>query len=61
MKPAFDPEAYVTLMAAALNLPLREPWHDATIANMAATQAAAALVLAFPLDDHVEPAPVFTA
>ena len=31
------------------------------VANMTATAAIAELVLAFPLDDHVEPAPVFEA
>ncbi len=61
MTPPFDAAAYVAHMAAALDLPLRPEWRDATIANMAATEAAARLVLAFPLDDHVEPAAVFVA
>jgi hypothetical protein len=29
------------------------------LANLKATAAAAELVMSFPLDDHVEPAPVF--
>ncbi len=61
MSAEFDASGYVTLMAAALALPVRDPWREATIANMAATAAAAALVLGFPFDDHAEPAPVFTA
>ncbi len=61
MTRAFDAEAHVLHMSAVVDLPVAAAWRDATIANMAATAAAADLVLAFPLDDHAEPAPVFVA
>ncbi len=57
----FDAEAHVLHMSRVLDLPLAAAWRNATIANMAATAAAAELVLTFPLDDHAEPAPVFVA
>ena len=56
----FDPEAHVEAMAAALGLTIQPEWKLTVITNLKATAAAAELLLAFPLEDHVEPAPVFT-
>ncbi len=58
-KTPFDAEAHVTHMQAVMNLPIDDAWRPEVVANMAATAAAAALVLEFPLDDEIEPAPVF--
>jgi anti-sigma-K factor RskA len=59
MRASFDAAAHVDHMAKVMELEIRPEWRDAVVATMAATAAVAALVLAFPLDDHVEPAPVF--
>ena len=59
MTPAFDAESYAEAMAKALELPLPPEWNAAVVAHLQATAAAAGLVLAFPLADDVEPAPVF--
>lgn len=61
MKPPFDAEAHCDHMATVMALDIRPEWRESVIANLAATAAVAALVLAVPLDDHVEPAPVFEA
>jgi hypothetical protein len=55
----FDPEAHLTAMARAMGLTIREEWRAAVVANVKATAAAADLVMSFPLEDHIEPAPVF--
>ena len=55
----FDARAHVAHMAKVMDLRIAPDWEETVVANMAATARAAALVLAFPLDDHVEPAPVF--
>jgi hypothetical protein len=55
----FDPEAHVEAMAKAMGLTIRPEWKPTVAANLKATAAAAELVMSFPLDDHVEPAPVF--
>jgi hypothetical protein len=44
-----------------MGITLDPAWRQSVIDNMAATASVAELVLAFPLDDHVEPAPVFEA
>jgi len=59
MNASFDAATHVDHMAKAMDLDIRPEWLDAVVATMAATAAVAALVLSFPLDDHVEPAPVF--
>ncbi|AXS40936.1 DUF4089 domain-containing protein [Breoghania sp. L-A4] len=46
-------------METVMGLTIEEDWRPSVVANMAATAAAAALVLDFPLDDEIEPAPVF--
>ena len=48
-------------MAAVMGLTIEPEWRQSVIDNMAATAAVAELLLAFPLDDHIEPAPVFEA
>lgn len=53
--------AVVDAMMPLLEIPLRPEWRDAVIANVKATAAAARLVLDFPLEDELEPAPVFSA
>ena len=44
-----------------LGIATEPAWRDAVVANIQATAAAARLFLDFPLDDDVEPAPVFRA
>ena len=56
---SLDAAAHVEHMAKVMDFDIRPEWRDAVVATMAATAAVAALVLSFPLDDHVEPAPVF--
>ena len=55
----FDTDRHVDHMAAVMGLTIEPAWRESVVANMAATKAVADLVLAFPLDEHVEPAPVF--
>lgn len=57
----FDVERYADEMAALLGLDIRPEWRDSVIENLKATRAVAAIVLSVPLDDHIEPAPVFEA
>ncbi len=59
MTQKFDPEAHAAAMARALDLTIAPEWKPTVVANVKATAAAAELLLAFPLEDHVEPAPVF--
>ena len=44
-----------------LGIAILPEWRDAVVANLRATAAAARLVEEFPLDDELEPAPVFRA
>ena len=53
--------AIVDATVPALGIPMAPEWRDAVVANVKATTAAAALVLDCPLDDAIEPAPVFSA
>lgn len=59
MTAPFDAEAHVDHMAKVLDLDIDPAWRPAVVATLAATAKIAALVLEFPLDDHIEPAPVF--
>jgi hypothetical protein len=59
MTAPFDAEAHAEHMAKVLGLTILPDWKATVVQNLAATAAAAELVLSFPLDDHVEPAPVF--
>ena len=57
----FDPEAVIDAMAPLLGLTI-EPGYRAGIAlNLEVTARFARLVLAVPVDDEAEPAPVFRA
>jgi hypothetical protein len=55
----FDAETHVEHMAEVMGLEIAPEWRASVVDNMAATAAIAGLVLSFPLDDHLEPAPVF--
>ena len=55
----FDAEAHVDHMAKVLDLDIDPAWRPTVITTLAATAKVAALVTGFPLDDHIEPAPVF--
>ena len=59
MSAPFDAEAYAEQMAKVLGLTIDPDWKATVVQNLVATAAAAELVLSFPLDDDVEPAPVF--
>ena len=59
MSAPFDAEAYAEQMAKVLGLTIVPDWKATVVQNLVATAAAAELVLSFPLDDDVEPAPVF--
>lgn len=61
MKEPFDAEKHVRAMAEVMEIAIAAEWMPTVVANMAATAAIAELVLSFPLDDHIEPAPVFEA
>lgn len=61
MSKPFDAGKHVDHMAEVMGLTIAPEWRQSVVDNMAATAAVAELVLAFPLDDHVEPAPVFEA
>ena len=52
--------AYADAMARALGLPLADGHRPGVVANLERTAAIAASLLAFPLPDGAEPAPVFT-
>lgn len=55
----FDAELHVAHMAGVMGLTIAPEWQASVVANMQATARAAALVLSFPLEEHIEPAPVF--
>jgi hypothetical protein len=56
-----EAEALMEAASAAIALPIPAPCRTGTIANIVAASTAAAFVLAFPLGDTDEPAPVFRA
>jgi hypothetical protein len=56
---SFDAKAHAEHMAKVMELDVRPEWQATVTAHLVATAAAARLVTSFPLDDHVEPAPVF--
>ena len=56
-----DFEAVVDAMAPLIGLPITDEYRPGIVTNLKVTSVLAALVLEFPLDDHAEPAPVFTA
>ena len=55
----FDAAAYVDAAADLIGLPLDPAHRPGVILNMQRIAEMAALVMAFPLPDDVEPAPVF--
>jgi hypothetical protein len=55
----FDIETYVDAAAALIELPLDPAHRPGVILNMQRIAEMAALVMAFPLPDDTEPAPVF--
>ena len=55
----FDAEAVIDAMAPMLGLTVDAAGRPAVAANLKATARFAALVMAVPLDDEAEPAPVF--
>lgn len=59
MSAPFDAQKHVDHMAEVMGLTIEPEWRQSVIDNMAATARVAELVLEFPLDDHIEPAPVF--
>ncbi|CAN5126369.1 hypothetical protein BH10PSE9_BH10PSE9_14780 [soil metagenome] len=59
--PPFDAEAHVRHMAEVMGLTILPEWRPNVVANIAVTAANAELLAAFPLPDHIEPAPVFEA
>lgn len=56
-----EAEALMDAASPAIALPVPEPCRAGTIANIVAASTAAAFVLAFPLGDSDEAAPVFKA
>ncbi len=59
MTAAFDAEAHLAHMALVMGLVIDPAWQPTIAANLATTARMAALLIDFPLDDAVEPAPVF--
>ena len=57
---SFDPEAIIDAMAPLLGLAIAPEYRPGIATNLTVTAAQAALVLDHPLDDHAEPAAVFT-
>lgn len=55
----FDPEAMMDAMAPLLGLTIEPAARAAVAANLEVTARFAAIVMAVPLDDEAEPAPVF--
>jgi hypothetical protein len=58
---AFDPEAVVDAMAPLLGLTLTPESRAQTLVHLRIAAEQAEKLLSIPLDDHQEPAPVFTA
>lgn len=55
----FDPETYVDAAAALIEIPIDPEHRPGIVVNLERIAQMAALVMAFPLDDSVEPAPVY--
>jgi hypothetical protein len=54
-------DAYLDAAAAVLGIAIEPEWRPGVRFHLATTLALADLVVAFPLDDEAEPAPVFEA
>ena len=59
MSEPFRAEDHVAHMEKMLDLTIEEKWRPVVEMHIAAIEKAAEAVLAFPLDDHAEAAPVF--
>ena len=57
--PAFDPEAIVDATAPLLGLAIEPAFRPGIAQNLKVTATMADLVLAAPMDEREEPAPVF--
>jgi hypothetical protein len=51
--------AHVEAALALAGIAMAPEWRDSVLANFKTITAAAEFVMAFPLDDEAEPAPVF--
>ena len=56
-----DWDVYIDSAAALLGLKIPEETKPAVRANLDTAERMSKLVMDFPLDDHAEPAPVFSA
>jgi len=54
-------KAIIDAMAPLLGLSIEPAWRGEVAANLKVVASAARLVLEFPLEDELEPAPVFRA
>lgn len=54
-----DPDAMARSMLAYLDLPDEQAYRPGIVANLVAARGIAADLLALPLEDETEPAPVF--
>jgi len=54
-------EAFITAGTALLHLPIQPAWRAAIRLHLGISMTLAETVLAFPLPDEIDPAPVFTA
>ena len=59
MTEPFDPEVHVDDGAKLLGLTILPEWRPTVVQHLVRTAEAAEVVLAFPLDDQIELAPVF--
>lgn len=57
----FDAEKLVDAMATYLDLAILDAYRPGVVQHLIVAQAIARDVLAYPLDDEAEPAPVFRA
>jgi Protein of unknown function (DUF4089) len=58
-EPVFDPDKVIDAVAPLVNLEIAPDYRPGIATNLAIAARFAALILDFPLDDHVEPAAVF--
>ena len=57
----FDVQAHCAHMERVMQLAVLPEWRAEIAASFTLTTAAAVIVLDFPLDDSVEPAPIYEA
>ncbi len=60
MSAPLDPEALIDALAPVVGLDVPADYRAGVAANLRIAAAMAALVMAEPIGDHAEPAPVFT-